>query len=190
MNIFIQNKFELSLFVKTDLTLCRDNSDFYIPESFQSIIIEPAIAVKINRAGKYISSQFAHRYYSEVNIALNIVSDNFYSDKIKVTEYYLNSVMEQSFYFIDIKNISELSKGFVINMEADNDIITSPSYTDPNIIVDYAIEEISRVTSLKSGDIIAVTSEVNLKSQKGSNLRVYLDSLDNNYIKLLDFLIR
>lgn len=190
MNIFILNKFGLSLFVKTDLTLCRDNSDFYIPDNFDSIIIEPAIAVKINRAGKYISSQFAQRYYSEINIALNIVSDNFYSDKITVTEYSLNSTMEQSFYLIDNKNISELSTGFIISMDTENDIVISPSYTDPKNIIDSAIEEISRKISLKSGDIVAVTSEVNQKSQKGSCFKMYIDGLDNNYIKLLDFSIR
>ena len=56
------------IFMKSDSALLKDRKPFFIPDFSSEIHYETEVVVKVNKLGKNIAEQFAHRYYDEVNL--------------------------------------------------------------------------------------------------------------------------
>ena len=59
--------------------------DFFIPDFDDRIDYEAELVVKINRIGRDISEQYAHRYYDEISVGIDFTARNIQSalrDKI------------------------------------------------------------------------------------------------------------
>lgn len=59
-------------FFKPDTALTKDNEDFYLPDFSNDVSYECELVVKIDKVGKSIPISFAHNYYSEVALGLDI----------------------------------------------------------------------------------------------------------------------
>lgn len=59
-------------YMKPDTALAKPTDDFFIPPVCRSITYAVCYVLKINRLGRSIKEQFAHRYYSEVNYGVCI----------------------------------------------------------------------------------------------------------------------
>ncbi|OYU84879.1 MAG: 2-hydroxyhepta-2,4-diene-1,7-dioate isomerase [Flavobacterium sp. BFFFF2] len=70
------------LFLKPDSALLPKNNHFYIPEWSQNLQHEIELVVKINRVGKYIEKQFAHKYYDEITVGIDFTARDV-QDKLK-----------------------------------------------------------------------------------------------------------
>jgi 2-keto-4-pentenoate hydratase/2-oxohepta-3-ene-1,7-dioic acid hydratase in catechol pathway len=62
------------IFMKADSSLMRQRDAFYIPDFTNDVHYEAEIVVKINRLGKNIKDQFAHKYYSEFSIGIDFTA--------------------------------------------------------------------------------------------------------------------
>ena len=51
------------IFLKPDTSIILKKQPFFIPDFSNDIHHEVEVIVKINRVGKYISKEFAHKYY-------------------------------------------------------------------------------------------------------------------------------
>ena len=60
------------LFMKPDTALLKDGKPFFLPGFSGNVHYETELVVKINRLGKNIGEQFAHRYYNEVTVGIEI----------------------------------------------------------------------------------------------------------------------
>jgi len=60
-------------FIKPDTALLRDNV-FYIPPYSKEIHYELELVVKIKKVGKCINRKFAHKYYDEVSLGLDLTA--------------------------------------------------------------------------------------------------------------------
>ena len=49
-------------FMKPDTAILKDGNDFYYPEFTKELHYECEIVVRIEKTGKHISPQFAHKY--------------------------------------------------------------------------------------------------------------------------------
>jgi 2-keto-4-pentenoate hydratase/2-oxohepta-3-ene-1,7-dioic acid hydratase in catechol pathway len=70
------------LFLKPDSAILPKNNHFYIPEWSQNVQHEIELVVKINRVGKYIEKQFAHKYYDEITVGIDFTARDV-QDKLK-----------------------------------------------------------------------------------------------------------
>ena len=60
-------------FVKPDTSLLRTHM-FYIPPFSNNIHYELELVVKIKKVGKSISKRFAHKYYDEISLGLDLTA--------------------------------------------------------------------------------------------------------------------
>ena len=61
-------------FLKPDTALLRNNNPFFIPDFSDEIHYEVELILKINRLGKSIQPQFAHRYFDEIGIGIDFTA--------------------------------------------------------------------------------------------------------------------
>ncbi len=62
------------LFLKPDSALCSDKQPFFLPDFSQEIHYETELVVKIGKLGKNIAEKFAHRYYEEISLGLDLTA--------------------------------------------------------------------------------------------------------------------
>lgn len=67
-------------FIKPDSAVLHKNYDFYIPEFSQDIHYECEVVLKIDRNGKYVRREFAHRYFSEITLGIDFTARDLQSD--------------------------------------------------------------------------------------------------------------
>jgi len=61
-------------FMKPDTALLKDGEPFYYPDFTKDLHHEIEIVVKINRVGKHIEEQFAHKYYDEIGLGIDFTA--------------------------------------------------------------------------------------------------------------------
>lgn len=62
------------IFLKADSSLLQNRKPFFLPDHLGQIDYEAEIVVRINRVGKTISQQFAHRYYDAVTLGIDFTA--------------------------------------------------------------------------------------------------------------------
>ena len=70
------------VFLKPDSAVLLKQHPFVIPEFSNDIHHEIEIIVKINKVGKYIDTQFAHKYYDEISVGIDFTARDL-QDKLK-----------------------------------------------------------------------------------------------------------
>jgi len=61
-------------FMKSDVSLLRPGAPFFYPAFSSEIHFECELVVKINRVGKNIAEKFAHKYYSEIGLGIDLTA--------------------------------------------------------------------------------------------------------------------
>lgn len=61
-------------FMKPDTALLKDGEPFYFPDFTNDLHHEIELVIKINRVGKHIDEQFAHKYYEEIGIGVDFTA--------------------------------------------------------------------------------------------------------------------
>ena len=62
-------------FMKPETALLQKNLPFYYPEFSKDIHFETEIVLKISKMGRHIEPMFANRYYDEIGIGIDLISD-------------------------------------------------------------------------------------------------------------------
>ena len=62
------------VFSKPETALLKDNKAFYYPEFSKDIHYEVEVVIKINQTGKHIQEKFAHKYFDEISIGLDLTA--------------------------------------------------------------------------------------------------------------------
>ncbi|MDG1912426.1 MAG: fumarylacetoacetate hydrolase family protein [Flavobacteriaceae bacterium] len=62
------------LFLKPDTTILQKNQPFFIPHFSNDIHYEVEVLVKIQRLGKHIQPEFAHKYYSQIGLGIDFTA--------------------------------------------------------------------------------------------------------------------
>lgn len=61
-------------FLKPDSAIIKNNKPFFLPDFSSEIHHEVELVLKINRLGKNIASEFAHRYYEKIGIGIDFTA--------------------------------------------------------------------------------------------------------------------
>jgi len=61
-------------FYKPDISIITRNRPFFYPDFSSDIQYETEIVLEISRLGKHIEERFAHRYYNEITIGIDLTA--------------------------------------------------------------------------------------------------------------------
>ncbi|MFN8356559.1 MAG: fumarylacetoacetate hydrolase family protein [Spirosomataceae bacterium] len=177
------------IFSKPDTAILKDNEPFYFPDFSQDVHHELEIIVKINKMGKNIETQFAHKYYDEIGIGIDFTARDVQS-KLKakglpweLAKAFNGSAPISNFVsksqFADLNNLN-------FSLEVNGEIRQQGNTSMMLWNIDEIIAFVSRYFTLKTGDIIFTGTPKGVGPVKiGDRLVAYLESE-----KMLDFEVK
>ena len=144
-------------FLKPETAILQKNRPFYIPDFSKEIHYECEIVVKINRVGKNIAKQFAHRYYQDIGIGIDFTARDLQRNcKSKGLPWEIAKAFDNSApigKFVNksqFENINNINFGLDINDKTVQKGNTSDMIFDIDTLVAY----VSKFFTLKMGDLI------------------------------------
>jgi len=178
------------IFMKSDVSLLKDGNPFYIPDFSSEIQYEAEIVIRINRLGKNIARQFAHRYFEEITIGIDMTAKDL-QQRFKesglpweLCKSFDNSAVVGT--FIKIEKLKCDINQLLFHLDINNNTVQKGNTTNMIFKLDEIIEYISRFITLKVGDLIFTGTP------EGAGILSINDHLQG-YIKdkrLLDFYIK
>lgn len=176
-------------FTKPDTALLRNNEPFYLPDFSDEIHYECEIVIKIKKLGKHIAPEFAHRYYDEIGIGIDITARDIQRECIsKGLPWEIAKAFDHSApigKFVDKNKFNDINNiNFHLNI---NGTRVQKSSTSQMIFkIDELISYVSKFFTLKIGDLIFTGTPSGIGAlKKGDRLEA---AIENEV--LLDFEIK
>ncbi|MDH8701671.1 fumarylpyruvate hydrolase [Dysgonomonadaceae bacterium PH5-43] len=181
---------ELIIFMKPDTSLLKDGKPFYIPDFSSEMEYETEIVVKINRLGKNIAKRFAHRYYEEVTVGIDMTARDLQRDLRKLgLPWELSKSFDNSAIigdFIKLEDLKSDINNLDFHLDIDGQTVQAGNSSSMVYKVDEIIEYVSKFVTLKIGDLIFTGTPAGVGNVAiGNNLQGFIN---NN--KLLDLYIK
>jgi 2-keto-4-pentenoate hydratase/2-oxohepta-3-ene-1,7-dioic acid hydratase in catechol pathway len=125
---------QVKMVLKGDSSLLVNHKPFFIPDWSEDIRMTPCVVLRVSRLGKNIGSTFANRYYDAVALGLNIYAADWVAKG--------DSIRGWAFDY-------SLPLGKWMNIDKN-------PWTDLIISMDEAIEQASKVMTIRQGDMIVI----------------------------------
>jgi len=144
-------------FMKPDTALLQKNNPFFYPDFSKNVQYETEIVLKINRNGRHIEEQFAHKYFDEIGIGIDFTARDLQAEqKKKGLPWEIAKAFDQSApvgKFLpksQFANLNNINFSLKINGETRQQGNTE----DMMFSFDRIISYVSQFISLKPGDLI------------------------------------
>ena len=181
---------EPTIFMKSDASLLKDGRPFFIPDFSSDMHYEAEIVVKINRLGKSIGKRFAHRYYDEITLGIDMTARDL---QRKFREAGLPWELSKSFdnsavigKFISLEKEGLDIDAIPFRLDIDGRTVQKGNTADMIFKTNEIIEYVSRFVTLKTGDLIFTGTPAGVgKVEINNNLQGYVCDK-----KLLDFHVK
>lgn len=144
------------LFMKPDTALLNKEMPFPIPDFSDNVQYEVELVVKINKVGKYIQPEFAHKYYDKIALGIDFTARDVQQqlkDKglpWERAKAFDNSAVVSDFFAKEKYDLSQL--GF--SLHRNQQLVQSGNTRDMLWKIDELIANISTYFTLKTGDLI------------------------------------
>lgn len=145
------------VFLKPDTALLNKEDTFFIPPFSSDIHYEVELVVKISKVGKFIEPQFAHKYYSEIGLGIDLTARDIQAEcKKKGLPWELakgfdgSAPLGNEFIRIDELNMDNIE----FSLKKNDQIVQSGASKDMIFKIDELISYISQFYTLKMGDLI------------------------------------
>jgi len=146
------------VFLKPDTAILLKKQPFFIPPFSDDVHHEVEILVKINRIGKYIKREFAHKYYEEIGLGIDFTARDLQS---KLKEKGLPWEKAKSFdgaavigetwlKTTDLKSVNTIN----FSLKKNGDTVQKGNTELMLWKIDEIIEYVSQYFTLKIGDVI------------------------------------
>jgi 2-keto-4-pentenoate hydratase/2-oxohepta-3-ene-1,7-dioic acid hydratase in catechol pathway len=177
------------VFMKPDSALLKNNKPFFLPGFSENIHYEVEVVVRISKLGKSISSKFAHRYFDEVTLGIDITARDLQSRQSaagypwEISKCFDGAAPIGNFVPVNtIRDMEDLD----FRLEINDKVVQKSNTSDMIFNINEIIEYVSRFFTLKTGDLIFTGTPSGVgQLNKNDNLVAYLG--DN---PLLDFRIK
>jgi 2-keto-4-pentenoate hydratase/2-oxohepta-3-ene-1,7-dioic acid hydratase in catechol pathway len=177
------------VFLKPDSALLKNNKPFFLPGFSDNIHYEVEVVVKISKLGKGISAKYAHRYYDEVTLGIDITARDIQSRQAKngmpweLSKCFDGAAPIGTFIpASSVKDINDLD----FRLEINGKIVQQSNTSDMIFNINEIVEYVSTYFTLKTGDLIFTGTPSGVgQLKKNDNLVAYLG--EN---QVLDFLIK
>ena len=148
MNIVVKPYGSEFCYCRPDTTWERENKDFYVPESTETLFWAPVLFAKVNKAGKCIGKKFVSRYYDAAGCGILLYTG---------TETAFASCADHTSLlpvpFIDPSTLESEAERFEVLKNGE--VIFGGSMLSKEDL-ENAICNASELTSLRIGDFVAV----------------------------------
>jgi 2-keto-4-pentenoate hydratase/2-oxohepta-3-ene-1,7-dioic acid hydratase in catechol pathway len=146
------------LFMKPDSAILPQKNPLYLPDFANDFHYEVELLVKINKLGKYIEPEFAHRYYDEIGLGIDITARDLQSELKakglpweKAKAFHNSAVV--STHFID-KNTFDDINNIEFSLQRNVNVVQQGNTAQMLWKIDELIAYISTYFMLKKGDLI------------------------------------
>lgn len=145
------------VFLKPDTAILLKKQPFFIPDFSKNVQHEVEVLVKINRVGKYIAPEFAHKYYDQIGLGIDFTARDLQQtlkqkglpwEKAKAFDG--SAVIGKWVFKRQFENLNNISFG----LKKNGCIIQSGNTKDMLWNIDAIISYVSQFFTLKIGDII------------------------------------
>ena len=177
------------IFLKPDSALLKNNKPFFLPDFSKNIHYETEVVVKICKLGKSIEAKYAHRYYKEVTIGIDITARDIQSKQIKAGKPWdLSKGFDGAAplgTFIPLSEAGQIDN-LDFSLKINDKVVQKSNTADLIFGVDKIIEYVSMFYTLKTGDLIFTGTPSGVgKLNKNDRLVAYLGEKP-----VLDFVIK
>ncbi len=146
------------LFIKPDTAILPNRNPLVLPDFAQDFHYEVEVVIKINKLGKYIDTNFAHRYYDEIGLGIDVTARDLQSRlKAKGLPWEKAKAFDNSAVvcreFLPKTNFSDLQD---IHFSLKKNGITVQQGHTAEMLwqIDELVSYISQFFTLKKGDLI------------------------------------
>lgn len=177
------------VFLKPDSAILKNNKPFFLPGFSSMIQYEAEVVLKISRLGKGIPVRFAHRYYDELTLGIDITARDIQNRHSAAgLPWELSKCFDGAAplgRFVPISSLKDL-KSIDFRLEINNKIVQQGNTSDMIFSFNEIISFVSRFFTLKEGDLIFTGTPSGVGPlRKNDNLVAFLSDES-----LLDFMIR
>ncbi len=145
------------VFLKPDTAILLKKQPFFIPDFSKNVQHEVEVLVKINRVGKYIAPEFAHKYYDQISLGIDFTARDLQQtlkqkglpwEKAKAFDG--SAVVGKWMSKRQFENLNNMS----FSLKKNDTIVQSGNTKDMLWNIDAIISYVSQFFTLKIGDII------------------------------------
>lgn len=179
-----------TIFMKPDASLLKDGKPFFIPDFSSEMQYETEIVVRINRLGKNIAERFAHRYYDEVTVGIDMTARDL-QRKLRADgmPWEISKAFDNSAVIGDFISLDELGMNIdhlPFYLDIDEKKVQEGNTQDMIFKVNEIIAYVSHFFTLKIGDLIYTGTPAGVGNV---NINNHLQGYIGKH-KLLDFYIK
>lgn len=177
------------VFLKPDSAILKNNKPFFLPSFSENIQYEVEVVLKIGKLGKGIQAKYAHRYFDEVTLGIDITARDLQARLGKAGHpWTIAKCFDGSAplgRFIPVKKIKDINN-LDFHLEINGKTVQVGNTSDLIFSIGEIIEYVSGFFTLKTGDLIFTGTPSGVgKLNKGDNLVAFLEDQS-----VLDFMIR
>ncbi|MCU0472369.1 MAG: fumarylacetoacetate hydrolase family protein [Bacteroidales bacterium] len=177
------------VFLKPDSSILKNNKPFFLPGFSSMIQYETEVVIKISRLGKGISSKFAHRYYDELTLGIDITARDIQKrNSAAGMPWELSKCFDGAAplgRFIPVSSVKDINK-LDFRLEINKKVVQEGNTSDMIFNISEIVAYVSQFFTLKTGDIIFTGTPSGVGPlKKNDNLVAYLGDEP-----LLDFKIK
>lgn len=177
------------IFMKSETSLLKNGKPFFIPDFSDEIDYETEIVIKINKLGKNIDEQFAHRYYDELTVGIDFTARDLQralKEKglpWEIAKSFDNSAAIGTFTPVSaFKDIQDIS----FHLDINDDTVQNGNTKDMIFSIDKIVSYVSKYFTLKIGDLIFTGTPAGIGPVKiNDHLKGYVEDK-----LLLDFRVK
>ena len=167
------------IFLKPDTSIILKKQPFFIPDFSNDIHHEVEVIVKINRVGKYISKEFAHKYYDKIGLGIDFTARDIQQNQKqfglpweKAKAFDGSALIGKWVNKTSFDDINDINFSLMKNNELVQQGNTSQMLWDIDSIVAY----VSSFFTLKIGDIIFTGTPAGVGAVKeNDNLKGFIN---------------
>lgn len=177
------------VFLKPDSSILKNNKPFFLPGFSSMIQYEAEIVLRISKLGKGISAKYAHRYFGELTIGIDITARDIQNrNSASGLPWELSKCFDGAApigKFIPVDVIRDLNNlGF--RLEINDKIVQEGNTSDMIFSFNEIVSYVSRFFTLKTGDLIFTGTPSGVGPlRRDDNLVAYIEN-----DALLDFWIK
>jgi len=177
------------VFLKPDSSILKNNKPFFLPGFSDMIQYEAEVVIKISKLGKGISPKFAHRYYDELTIGIDITARDIQNrNSAAGLPWELSKCFDGAApigKFLSSGSAGDL-KNLDFRLEINDKIVQQGNTSDMIFGFNEIVAYVSRFFTLKTGDLIFTGTPSGVGPlRKNDNLVAYLGDEP-----VLDFMIK
>lgn len=177
------------VFLKPDSAILKNNKPFFLPGFSSMIHYEAEVVIKISKLGKGISAKFAHRYYDELTVGIDITARDIQNrNSAAGLPWELSKCFDGAAplgKFVPVSSIGDVNNTD-FRLEINGRIVQQGNTSDMIFSINEIVSYVSKFFTLKTGDLIFTGTPSGVGPlKKKDNLVAYLGEE-----ALLDMMIR